>query len=110
MAVKSAKLALHGEWSLLSGSERSKYLLAVSKELLNQKERLSTIETMDNGKTIRESEADVEDAAACFEFYSKLAVKLDEQQGEKLETGSDGYSSKLYYEPVGVCGKLIFII
>eukprot|EP01080_Neovahlkampfia_damariscottae_P000554 gene554-8066_t len=103
LAVKSAKIALNGEWNSLSGAERSKYLLSISSELLKEKEKLSTIETLDNGKTIRESEADVEDAAACFEFYSKLAVKLDEQQGEILETGSEEYSTKLYHEPVGVC-------
>jgi betaine-aldehyde dehydrogenase len=104
VAVKSAKEALNGEWSQLSGSERSKYLLSISQELLKQKEKLSTMESMDNGKTIREAEADVEDAASCFEFYSKLAVKLDQQQGEVLETGSEEYTTKLYYEPVGVCG------
>lgn len=85
-AVSSAKIALKGEWSKLPGRERAKYLEKIAEELLNRKERLATIETMDNGKTFKETTVDVSDSAACFSYYAQLAKELDESQGKIVDS------------------------
>lgn len=84
-AVSSSKQALKGTWSELSGKDRAKYLEKFAKELLKRQERLATIETMDNGKTFKETSTDVSDSASCFTYYAELAKELDESQGKVVD-------------------------
>src|SRR5580704_18956576 len=53
-AVKSARAALKG-WQAQSPHARSRYLYAIARQVQKHARRLAVLETLDNGKPIRES-------------------------------------------------------
>eukprot|EP01037_Dinobryon_pediforme_P002572 gene2572-2611_t len=53
-AVQAARAAF-GPWSKLSGHERAKYLYAIARHIQKRERFFAVLETMDNGKTIRET-------------------------------------------------------
>lgn len=77
-AVKSARKAYKEVWSKLSGKERSKYLFRIARLLQERAREFSVIETLDSGKTIRESrDIDIPLAANHFFYYAGWADKLE---------------------------------
>src|SRR5262249_50713691 len=53
-AVKSARAALPG-WQALTPHQRARYLYALARQVQKHSRRLAVLETIDNGKPIRES-------------------------------------------------------
>src|SRR5579872_6620844 len=53
-AVSAASKALPG-WQALSGHQRARHLYAIARQVQKHSRRLAVLETMDNGKPIRES-------------------------------------------------------
>lgn len=77
-AVKAAKNAYNNVWSKLSGKERAKYIYRIARLIQERAREFSVIETLDGGKTIRESrDIDIPLAAAHFFYYAGWADKLD---------------------------------
>jgi aldehyde dehydrogenase (NAD+) len=77
-AVQAARRAYEGPWSKLSGLERSKYLFRIARAIAERARELAVVETLDNGKPIKESrDVDVPTAAAHFFYYAGWADKLD---------------------------------
>jgi aldehyde dehydrogenase (NAD+) len=77
-AVKAARVAYDKYWSKMSGADRGKYLFRISRMLQEKAREFAVIESMDGGKTIRESRTvDVPLAAAHFFYYAGWADKLD---------------------------------
>ncbi|MGZ4428866.1 MAG: aldehyde dehydrogenase family protein, partial [Nocardioidaceae bacterium] len=69
LAVKAARRAHSRVWSRMSGRERSKYLFRIARILQERARELAVLESLDNGKPIKESrDVDVPLAAAYF-FY-----------------------------------------
>ena len=66
-AVKAARTAF-GPWSKLSGHERAKHLYAIARTIQKRERFLSVLETMDNGKPIRESR-DIDIPLVARHFY-----------------------------------------
>ena len=66
-AVKAARGALKG-WQKLTGHERAKYLYALARQVQKHSRRLAVLETMDNGKPIRESR-DIDIPLVARHFY-----------------------------------------
>ena len=92
-AVRAARKAQRG-WARLSGSERARYLYAIARHVQKRERFLSVLETLDNGKPIRESrDADIPLVARHFYHHAGWA--------ELLETKLPGYT------PLGVCGQII---
>ena len=93
LAVKAARKAF-GPWSKLSGFERSKHLYALARHIQKRERFLSVLETMDNGKTIRESrDIDIPLVARHFYHHAGWAHLCD--------TEFKGFG------PVGVCSQII---
>ena len=92
-AVKAARKAF-ASWSKLSGHERAKHLYAIARIIQKRERFLSVLETMDNGKPIRESrDIDIPLVARHFYHHAGWAELIgDEFPG---------------YQPVGVCGQII---
>ncbi len=92
-AVKAARKAF-GPWSKLAGHQRAKYLYALARHVQKRSRFLAVLESMDNGKTIRETrDIDIPLVARHFYHHAGWAEMLaDEFAG---------------YEPVGVCGQVI---
>jgi aldehyde dehydrogenase (NAD+) len=77
-AVDAARVAYESVWSKMSGKERGKYLYRIARILQERAREFAVLETLDNGKPIRESrDVDVPLAAAHFFYHAGWADKLD---------------------------------
>ena len=77
-AVKAARKAFDGSWGRLSGAERGKYLFRIARILQERAREFAVLETLDNGKPIKESrDVDIPLAAAHFFYHAGWADKLD---------------------------------
>jgi len=78
LAVKAARKAYEGPWGKMSGSERGKYMFRIARMIQERAREFSVIETIDGGKSIRESrDIDVPLAANHFFYYAGWADKLE---------------------------------
>lgn len=103
-AIEVARTAFDsGIWSGTSTAERASYLFKIADEIDENMEELVYLETMDNGKTYREAEGDIGDAAACFRYYAGLITKPD---GQTYHV-ADPMQAMVVREPVGVCGLIV---
>lgn len=92
-AVRAARQAL-GPWQALSGRERAEYLYAIARKIQKHSRLLAVIETLDNGKPIRETrDIDIPLVARHFYYHAGWATVRD--------TELIGYSA------VGVCGQIV---
>jgi aldehyde dehydrogenase (NAD+) len=92
-AVAAARAALPG-WSALPGFARAKYLYALARQVQKHSRKLAVLETLDNGKSIRESrDIDIPLVARHFYHHAGWAQLLDEEFSD--------------YGPVGVVGQII---
>jgi len=95
-AVYAARRAYDTVWSTTTGAERSKYLFRIARLIQERARELAVVETLDNGKPIRESrDIDIPLAAAHFFYYAGWADKLDYA----------GYGPDP--KPLGVAGQII---
>lgn len=92
-AVKAARAAFK-PWSALSGYERGKYLYAIARAIQKHSRLFAVLETMDNGKPIRESrDVDIPLVARHFYHHAGWAQHLSRQFPDHV--------------PYGVCGQII---
>jgi aldehyde dehydrogenase (NAD+) len=76
-AVAAARRAYDTVWHSMPGRERSKYLFRIARLIQERARELAVLESLDNGKPIRESrDVDVPMAAAHFFYYAGWADKL----------------------------------
>ncbi len=95
-AVVAARRAYDKVWSKTTGAQRSKYLFRIARLIQERSRELAVVETLDNGKPIRESrDVDIPLAAAHFFYYAGWADKLDYA----------GFGAKP--QPLGVAGQII---
>ncbi len=102
LAVRAARRALPG-WQALSGHGRARYLYAFARGVQKHSRRLAVMETMDNGKPIRESrDIDVPLSARHFYYHAGWAQLLG-------SLGEQGFSGEEFrgHVPVGVVGAII---
>ena len=92
-AVKAATSAFRS-WSALSGAERARHLYAIARQVQKHARFLAVLETLDNGKPIRETrDIDVPLVARHFYHHAGWAeLRDDEFPG---------------HAPAGVCGQII---
>ena len=77
-AVRAARRAYQRTWGPMSGRERAKYLFRIARLIQERSRELAVLETLDNGKPIRESrDVDVPLAAAHFFYHAGWADKLE---------------------------------
>lgn len=77
-AVKAARTAYDKTWSKMPAKERAKYIYRIARLIQERARELAVIETMDGGKSIRESrDIDVPLAANHFFYYAGWADKLE---------------------------------
>ncbi|WP_307323154.1 betaine-aldehyde dehydrogenase [Evansella vedderi] len=103
-AIKAAREAFDtGEWRDVSSVERGHLLFQVAEKIREYKDELSHLETLDTGKTLEESKADMDDIAGVFQYYAGLA---DKDTGDVIESPIPNSISRVVREPVGVCGQI----
>jgi aldehyde dehydrogenase (NAD+) len=95
-AVKAARRAYDRTWSKLPGRERGKYLYRIARIIQEKSRELAVLESMDGGKTIKESrDVDLPLVAAHFFYYAGWA--------DKLKYAFPGKTP----QPLGVAGQII---
>ncbi len=100
-AVRAARAAFdEGTWSSTPASERGALLTRVADALAADKENVARLEAMDTGKRMVEARLDMDDIIGVFRYYAALA---DADAGRVIDTGMPDVSSRVTYEPVGVC-------
>jgi acyl-CoA reductase-like NAD-dependent aldehyde dehydrogenase len=91
-------------WKLTSSPERSKILTKIGDIINQNKEELAAIESMDNGKPIRETMAiDVPFSAEHF-YYFAGAILAEEGSASMLDEKT---LSLILREPIGVVGQIV---
>jgi aldehyde dehydrogenase (NAD+) len=95
-AVAAARDAYEGPWGATPGRDRAKYLYRIARVIQERAREFAVLESLDNGKPIRESrDVDIPLAAAHFFYYAGWADKL-----EHAGFGPDP-------RPLGVAGQII---
>ncbi len=95
-AVAAARQAYERVWGPMPGAERAKYLYRIARVLQERAREFAVLESLDNGKPIRETrDVDIPLAAAHFFYYAGWADKL-----EHAGFGPDP-------RPLGVAGQVI---
>ncbi|GIL01202.1 MAG: NADP-dependent aldehyde dehydrogenase [Alphaproteobacteria bacterium] len=93
-AAVAAARAAFARWSKLPGNARARHLYALARQVQKHSRLLAVIETLDNGKPIRETrDIDVPLVARHFYHHAGWAELLD--------------SEFAGYAPAGVCGQII---
>lgn len=104
LAIAAGRKAFDsGIWSDIPAVERASYLYAIADKLEEKAEEISRLETLDNGKPLRETEFDVGDAVACFRYYAGMVTKPD---GQTYHV-ADPMQAMVVHEPIGVCGLIV---
>src|SRR5512140_589894 len=93
-AAVSAARAAFGTWSKTPGVVRARQMYAIARNIQKHQRLLAVLESMDNGKPIRESRAvDVALLARHFFYYAGWAQLMETELRD--------------YQPVGVIGQII---
>jgi aldehyde dehydrogenase (NAD+) len=96
LAVGAARQAYESVWGALPGRDRAKYLFRIARLLQERSRELAVLESIDNGKPIRESrDVDLPLVAAHFFYYAGWADKLPYA----------GFGTRP--RPLGVAGQVI---
>ncbi|MCU1688593.1 MAG: betaine-aldehyde dehydrogenase [Jatrophihabitantaceae bacterium] len=95
-AVRAARRAYDNVWGSMPGRERAKYLYRIARAIQERGRELAVLESLDNGKPIKEArDTDIPLAAAHFFYYAGWADKL----------GYAGFGPNP--QPLGVAGQVI---
>jgi len=95
-AVRAARAALNKSWARTKPKERAKYLYRIARILQERAREFAVLESLDNGKPIRESrDVDIPLAAAHFFYHAGWADKLE----------FAGFGNRPH--PYGVVGQII---
>lgn len=103
-AALDAAHAAFPSWSKTSAAGRSAVLLKIAQIMEDNLEYLATIETIDNGKAIRETRA--ADLPLCIDHFRYFAGVLRAEEGTISEHDEHTVSINLH-EPLGVVGQII---
>ena len=106
-AIAAAKKSFYEtrEWRDMDSQARADILLKVADLLEERKDEVAKIETLDMGKPLRESEADVDDAIHCFRYYANL-IRTPHGGAYDVNSGFGEMHSYTIHEPVGVCAEI----
>ncbi|MEU4336629.1 aldehyde dehydrogenase family protein [Micromonospora lupini] len=95
-AVRAARKAYDKVWGPMPGRDRAKYLYRIARLIQERSRELAVLESLDNGKPIRESrDVDLPLVAAHFFYYAGWADKL----------GHAGFGPNP--QPIGVAAQVI---
>lgn len=92
-AVAAARAA-QGKWARIGGKKRAQYMYAIARLLQKHARLFAVLETLDNGKPIRESrDIDIPLAQRHFYYHAGMAQLMD--------------SEMPLVDPIGVCGQIV---
>ncbi|HEX8391955.1 MAG TPA: aldehyde dehydrogenase family protein [Longimicrobium sp.] len=104
-AARAARTAFESDaWQKLDARKRGRLLYAIADGLEARADELARLETMDNGKPVKEARMiDIKESIDCFRYYAGWADKIE---GDVIPVPGP-YLNYTRREPVGVCGAII---
>lgn len=90
-------------WSQTTAYERGKLLRKLQDLILENKEELAKIMTLEMGKPIRESRGEVDSVASFLDWYAEEGKRI---YGETIPTHNTNKRLQVWKKPVGVVGAI----
>lgn len=104
-AVSAARRAFdEGPWGKMTGTERARLMRRLAALIEENTEVLATIESIDNGKLLRETRGQL---AAMAEWFYYFAGAADKIQGETIPSDKPNFFVYTRREPIGVVGAIM---
>ena len=106
-AIAAAKKSFYvtREWRDMDSQERGDIILKIADKIEEYADELAMLDTLDNGKPLRESEGDIADGVHCFRYYAGL-IKTPHGGCYNVNSGFGKMHSYTVHEPVGVCAEI----
>ena len=102
--IAARKAFTNGDWHKMSATKRGELLYKLADLIEKNIEELARLETLDNGKPLKDSlNGDLPLAIACYRYYAGWADKV---QGKTIPINGP-YFCYTRHEPVGVVGQII---
>lgn len=102
-AVEVASRALSGPWSQTAPVDRGRFLSRFSKAIIDRRDELAQLESLDTGKPLAQALADMDITARYLEFYAGAVDKIG---GESIPQ-PHGITAFTIREPHGVVGAIL---
>ncbi len=108
-ALSAARQAFdQGPWSKISLAERKDFILKISQGILDNAAELAQIETLNNGKPIKESTfMDIPSCAKTFQYFAQHLEEYLEAERVEIATDISKAQGQLLREPLGVAVLII---
>ncbi|WDZ86792.1 aldehyde dehydrogenase family protein [Micromonospora cathayae] len=104
-AVRAARTAYERVWGPMPGRDRAKYLFRIARIIQERSRELAVLESLDNGKPIKESrDVDLPLVAAHFFYYAGWADKLEHAGFGRRPTSQHSGAAP---QPLGVAAQVI---
>lgn len=106
-AIAAAKKSFYEtrEWRDMDSQDRGDILLKIADLIEEKAAELAMLDTLDNGKPLREAEGDVADGVHTFRYYAGL-IKAPYGGVYDVNKGFGEMHSYTVHEPVGVCAQI----
>lgn len=99
-AIEAARRAFDfGSWTKMKGAERATILRKVADLILERKHILAEMETLENGKPLTQSLAEIEGSADLWQYAATLARNL---HGDSYNTLGESTLGVVLRDPIGV--------
>ncbi len=102
-AVQAAREAFDGPWSRLNAAQRGALIWKLADAIEARAGELARLESLDNGKPIRESMIDLREVVDTFRYFAGWATKIE---GETIPVRGNVLNYTVR-EPLGVVGAII---
>jgi aldehyde dehydrogenase (NAD+) len=105
VAVEAARKAFHrtSPWRRMNASERGKLIYRLADLMERDREYITALETLDNGKPLALSHGDVQETIDDLRYYAGWADKI---HGKTIPMNGK-FLAYTRREPIGVCGQII---
>lgn len=99
-AIAAARKAFdHGPWPRMKGADRARVLRNVADLILERKHAIAEMETLENGKPLAQSLAEIEGSADLWQYAATLARNL---HGDSYNTLGESTLGVVLRDPIGV--------
>lgn len=106
-AIAAAKKSFYvtREWRDMDSQARGDMMLKIADLIEENAAELAMLDTLDNGKPLREAEGDVSDGVHTFRYYAGM-IKAPQGGVYQVNDGFGKMHSYMVHEPVGVCAQI----
>lgn len=93
------------EWRDMCPQDRADMMYRIADAIAERKQDIAVLDSINNGKPLRESECDADDAIHCFRYYAGLITKPSGTV-YNVNKGFGEMHTYTVHEPIGVCAQI----